>query len=74
MDTNILKADGVDHTAHGFHNSRRWIPSHGLEGNSLGDEGPQTIEIHHGGKLLAVAKGPRCYHNGVFQCNPRYIN
>ena len=56
-DAHVLETDGVDHAGGGFDDAGRWIASHRLAGEALGDEGSDVVEGDDVFELDAVAEG-----------------
>jgi hypothetical protein len=56
----VLEPDRVHHASGGLNDARRGIASHRIARQTLGDEGPDSLEGENLFKLHAVAKRPAC--------------
>jgi len=64
-DAYVLEAYGVDHPAVGIDDARRRRALHRLQGETLGDDPAETIEVDKVGELDAVTKGARGGDYGI---------
>ena len=69
VDSRILQADGVEHTAMGFRYSWRRISRPGDIGHSFGHHCPKPVQVHKIAVFHTGAKGSGGRHHGIFKFN-----
>ena len=66
-DSDVLKADGVNHAASRLAHPGRGRPGHGLDREALYDDPAQPIQIYEVRKLDAVPKRAAGGNNRIFE-------
>ncbi len=67
FDADILQADGVEHAADRLGDARRGVARLRLEGDALGNQAAEAVDVHQLGVFLAVSESTRSGEDGILQ-------